>query len=61
MLLVEQNIERGLALADQAYVLSHGTVRLSGPPEQIRDSPALRALYVGESAAPVEGPTESPQ
>jgi branched-chain amino acid transport system ATP-binding protein len=48
MLLVEQNIERGLQLADRAYVLSHGEVKLAGRPHEIRDAPALRALYVGE-------------
>lgn len=50
MLLVEQDIERGLQLADRAYVLSHGEVRLQGPPQQIRDAPALRELYVGSAA-----------
>jgi branched-chain amino acid transport system ATP-binding protein len=49
MLLVEQNLERGLSLADRAYVLSHGHIRLDGTPDQIRSHPALRALYVGES------------
>jgi branched-chain amino acid transport system ATP-binding protein len=51
MLIVEQNIHRGLQLADRAYVLAHGEIRLSGTPEQIRDSRELRALYVGEDAA----------
>ena len=51
MLIVEQNIHRGLQLADRAYVLAHGAVRLKGAPGEIRDSPELRALYVGESAA----------
>jgi len=51
MLIVEQNIHRGLQLADRAYVLAHGEVRLGGTPEQLRDSPALRALYIGEDSA----------
>ena len=51
MLIVEQNIHRGLQLADRAYVLAHGEVRLSGTPGEIRDSAELRALYVGEDAA----------
>jgi ABC-type branched-subunit amino acid transport system ATPase component len=49
MLVVEQNIERGLQLADRACVLVHGQLRLSGRPADIRNSPALRALYVGEA------------
>ena len=51
MLIVEQNIHRGLQLADRAYVLAHGEIRLSGTPQEIRDSRELRALYVGEDAA----------
>jgi len=51
MLIVEQNIHRGLQLADRAYVLAHGEVRLSGTPGEIRESAELRALYVGEDAA----------
>ena len=50
MLIVEQNIHRGLQLADRGYVLAHGEVRLSGRPEQLRGSRELRALYVGEDA-----------
>ena len=51
MLVVEQNIERGLQLADRAYVLAHGEIRLSGRPAELRAAPALRALYVGDSSA----------
>ena len=49
MLLIEQNVERGLALADRAYVLEKGVVALSGAPAEIRSDPRLRALYVGEA------------
>jgi branched-chain amino acid transport system ATP-binding protein len=48
MLIVEQNIHRGLQLADRACVLAHGSVRLAGRPEQLRGSRELRELYVGE-------------
>ncbi|HZD37450.1 MAG TPA: ATP-binding cassette domain-containing protein, partial [Actinomycetes bacterium] len=47
MLVIEQNVERGLALADRAYVLEKGRVALHGPPAAIRDDPHLLALYVG--------------
>jgi branched-chain amino acid transport system ATP-binding protein len=50
MLVVEQNLERGLALADRAYVLSHGRVALSGPAAEVAADPSLAALYVGETA-----------
>jgi branched-chain amino acid transport system ATP-binding protein len=46
MLVIEQNVERGLALADRAYVLEKGRVALHGPPSTIRDDPHLLALYV---------------
>jgi len=49
MLVIEQNVERGLALADRAYVLEKGVVALSGRPDEIRGDPRLRALYVGEA------------
>jgi branched-chain amino acid transport system ATP-binding protein len=49
MLLVEQNLERGLSLADRAYVLAHGNVALSGTPHDVRNHPTLASLYVGDS------------
>jgi branched-chain amino acid transport system ATP-binding protein len=49
MLLIEQNVERGLALAERAYVLEKGRVALSGRPDELRSHPRLRALYVGEA------------
>jgi branched-chain amino acid transport system ATP-binding protein len=49
MLVIEQNVERGLALADRAYVLEKGRVAVTGPPSSIRDDPRLLALYVGEA------------
>jgi branched-chain amino acid transport system ATP-binding protein len=50
MLVIEQNVERGLALADRAYVLEKGRVALHGPPAAIRDDPHLLVLYVGPTA-----------
>ncbi|WP_076998185.1 ABC transporter ATP-binding protein [Variovorax sp. KK3] len=47
ILLVEQNIEIALALADDAYVLRTGAVAVSGPAAQLRDSAALRDAYLG--------------
>jgi ABC-type branched-subunit amino acid transport system ATPase component len=47
MLLVEQDVERSLELADLANVMSHGRIALSGPAAQVRRNPALRELYVG--------------
>jgi len=55
MLVIEQNVERGLALADHAYVLERGRVALSGAPAAIRDDPHLLALYMGQSVGPAAG------
>ncbi len=49
MLIVEQNVGRGLKLADRVYVLEKGRIALSGTPKQVRSDPRLLALYVGEA------------
>lgn len=49
VVLVEQNIARGLSLADRAYVLSQGQIALSGTTAEVQASPALASLYVGEA------------
>ncbi len=49
MLIVEQNVARGLTLADHVYVLEKGRVALDGTPAEIRRDPRLLALYVGEA------------
>jgi ABC-type branched-subunit amino acid transport system ATPase component len=50
MIVIEQNVERGLALADHVAVLEKGRVALTGTPDEVRADPRLRALYVGEAA-----------
>jgi branched-chain amino acid transport system ATP-binding protein len=47
ILLVEQNIQKALALAGRAYVLELGRVVMAGPPAQLRADPALRDAYLG--------------
>jgi branched-chain amino acid transport system ATP-binding protein len=47
MLIVEQDVQRALELADRAYVLEHGEIALSGRPVEIQSDPRLRHLYVG--------------
>jgi ABC-type branched-subunit amino acid transport system ATPase component/ABC-type branched-subunit amino acid transport system permease subunit len=49
MIVIEQNVERGLALADQVAVLEKGAVALTGTPESIRTDPRLHSLYVGQA------------
>jgi len=49
MVIIEQNVERGLALANHVHVLERGAVALSGTPDELRGDPRVRALYVGEA------------
>jgi branched-chain amino acid transport system ATP-binding protein len=49
MIVIEQNVERGLALADRVYVIEKGRIALSGTPQEMRSDPRLLALYVGEA------------
>ena len=47
LIIIEQDVDRALALADYAYVLEHGQFGLSGRPEHIAADPRLRHIYIG--------------
>ena len=47
MLLVEQNAEMALGLADRVYVIDHGTVVFEGPPAELRADAQVTATYLG--------------
>jgi len=47
MLLVEQNVEMALQLADRVYVIDHGTVVFEGPPAVLRADQGTTATYLG--------------
>jgi branched-chain amino acid transport system ATP-binding protein len=47
ILLVEQNVQRSLAIADRAYVLEQGIVALSGPGRELLDRDEVRRAYLG--------------
>jgi branched-chain amino acid transport system ATP-binding protein len=47
MLLVEQNAYQALRVADRAYVLETGEIRLAGPATDLTDNPLVRAAYLG--------------
>lgn len=51
ILLVEQNVQLALALADEAYVLENGVVAVSGSAAMLRDDAAVRRAYVGDSVS----------
>ncbi len=47
VLLVEQNVESALAVADRAYVLDRGTVAFEGPAASLREDAELRTRLLG--------------
>lgn len=51
ILLVEQNVNMALTVADCAYVLQTGRIILQGRPEELRENPEVRAAYLGEVTA----------
>jgi branched-chain amino acid transport system ATP-binding protein len=51
ILLVEQNTQRALKLADRAYVLELGRVAMEGPPDRILADQGLQAAYLGHGRA----------
>jgi branched-chain amino acid transport system ATP-binding protein len=47
MLLVEQNAEMALQLADRVYVIDHGAVVFEGTSEKLRNDRGVMATYLG--------------
>ena len=47
IVLVEQNVHLALALADYAYVMAEGRVRLEGPAQQVANMDEVRTTYLG--------------
>ncbi len=47
MLLVEQNAEMALQLADRVYVMDHGTIVFEGTPEALRADVRTTTTYLG--------------
>ena len=47
ILLVEQNAQMALSIADRAYVLGTGSINMSGPAREILADDRVRAAYLG--------------
>ncbi len=47
ILLVEQNAERSLEIADRAYVFTNGKIRLSGTAEELSRTDDMKRAYMG--------------
>jgi ABC-type branched-subunit amino acid transport system ATPase component len=51
VLLVEQLASMALAVADRAYVIQNGVVRLAGPSRDVAENPEVVRLYLGGAAS----------
>lgn len=60
VLMVEQNVRFGLALADRATVMSAGEVALAGTAEEIRDKPNLMDVFFGAAPRPRPAASDRP-
>ncbi|MGC4045882.1 MAG: hypothetical protein QM758_18990 [Armatimonas sp.] len=47
ILLVEQNANQALAIADRGYVLETGKIVLEGPAQELLVNPEVRRAYLG--------------
>ena len=47
ILLVEQNAQMALSVADRAYVMETGCITLSGTGKELAESDAVRKAYLG--------------
>jgi len=54
ILLVEQNVERTLAIVDRAYLLNTGRVEIEGTPALLRSHVDIESVYLGDQKRPAE-------
>ena len=48
ILLVEQNVDRSLAIVDRAYLLNTGSIEMSGTPAELRTHADIEGIYMGD-------------
>jgi branched-chain amino acid transport system ATP-binding protein len=51
ILLIEQNAKLALEVSHRGYVMESGVITLAGDAKRLLDDPAVRAAYLGETAA----------
>lgn len=47
ILLVEQNVNQALHIADHCYILAEGRNQVDGPADKLRNDPVVAAIYLG--------------
>jgi len=47
ILLVEQNVNATLEIADRAYILEHGRIAMEGPGHEMKNNAHVRSAYLG--------------
>lgn len=47
ILLVEQNVFQSMEIANRAFVMENGRIRMSGRPAEMMDDPELQRAYLG--------------
>jgi len=47
ILIVEQNVHYALNIADYAYVLETGRIRMEGPAKELAENPEIIKAYLG--------------
>jgi branched-chain amino acid transport system ATP-binding protein len=50
LMIVEQNVQQTLQVADRAYVLENGAIALEGKGTELLDNPHMKAAYLGTDA-----------
>ncbi|MCH7494149.1 LPS export ABC transporter ATP-binding protein [bacterium] len=48
ILITDHNVRETLSIADHVYIMESGRIEVEGTPEEIRNSPRARELYLGD-------------
>lgn len=51
ILVVEQNVNAALSIADHGHVMENGRIMMAGPADRLKDNADIREFYLGLSAA----------